>query len=174
MPTTRRRRKRCRFCGESFLADPRLGSRHVACSQPECQKARKRENQADWLKRHPGYFTGRYPKVKRWIEAHPGYLAEYRRQHPEYVQRDNAQRKERHQLSREARADMQDSIALQVPVLQRLRPFLPESPRADMQDSSRSEAVLVSIFSSRFSTRLRRRHARLDRLRTDRRIPSPP
>ena len=86
MPATcRHRRKRCPFCRALFLPDYRLGNRQVACSKPQCQRARKQENQAHWLKRHPGYFTGRYPKVKRWLEAHPGYLATYRRRHPDYV-----------------------------------------------------------------------------------------
>jgi hypothetical protein len=164
MHRARRRGKRCRFCHGLFSPDPRLGHRQVACSTAACQEARKHESQAAWLQRNPDYFTGRYPKVKQWLDDHPGYLADYRRRHPDRVQRDNVRRKVRHQLDREARADMQDSIVLQAPISKQLRSLLVRPPNADIQDSIWPQVVLTSIFSSRFVSRLRRRYTRLDRL----------
>jgi hypothetical protein len=165
MASTRRRRKRCRFCDSLFLPDPRLRSRQIACSKSQCQEARKRANQKDWIGRHPGYFQGRYPKLKPWHTAHPGYLAEYRRTNPEKTIRDNALRKERHELARKGLADIQDSIALQAPVVKRLEPLLAGGASADIQDSLLADVVVASIFSSRFAPRLRRRYTRLDGLR---------
>jgi len=162
MPSTPRR-KRCRFCKDLFAPDPRLKSRQISCSKPDCQKARKKANQELWLERHPEYFKGRYPKVKRWLEAHPRYLAEYRRANPQRVRRDHEQRKERHRLAQKAHADMQDSISLQSKILQRLTPYLAAAPNADIQNSLWPQVVVISIFSSRFAQELSRRYTRLDR-----------
>ncbi|MFH1130285.1 MAG: hypothetical protein V1754_03055 [Pseudomonadota bacterium] len=53
---TSSRRRRCNICHHGFTADPRVGERQNACSRPECQKVRRRRTQADWRKRHLGYF----------------------------------------------------------------------------------------------------------------------
>jgi hypothetical protein len=173
LASVRRRRKCCRFCSSLFLPDRRLGSHQVACSKTDCQAARKRANQEVWLKRHPGYFRGRYPKLKHWHAGHPGYLAEYRQKHPEIAARDNALRKQRHDLGRKARADIQDSIGLQALILKRLEPILARPPNADIQDSFWPNVVVASVFSSRFATRLLRRYTRLDGLRRPPPVPSP-
>ena len=97
----RPRKKPCRFCGELFNPDPRVGSRQVSCSRPECQKARKKGNQDRWVAQHPGYFKGLYRDTKRWLEEHPGYLAEYRRQNPQKVALENERRQIRRQSAQE-------------------------------------------------------------------------
>lgn len=51
----RRRRRRCRICGELFTPDPRVGDRQKVCSRPECQKTRLKETRASWRRRNPGY-----------------------------------------------------------------------------------------------------------------------
>lgn len=53
------RKRPCRLCGKWFLPDPRVGDRQRACSQPDCQRRRRAETQADWRRRHPGYFAAR-------------------------------------------------------------------------------------------------------------------
>jgi hypothetical protein len=113
-------------------------------------------------------------KTKEWLKRHAGYRAEYRKQHPEYVAADNAERKERHRLARDAGADMQDAIRLQSPVLKRVRPYLKTPPPAGIQDSILPEVVMLSIFSVSFGARLRRRHARLDRSGSTASLPSLP
>ena len=170
MASTRRRKKRCRFCKELFVPDPRLKGRQIACSTERCQKARNKANREQWLKRHPGYFEGRYENTKRWLEAHPGYLAEYRRRRPEKVERDAIRRQQGHRLAKEARADIQHSISLQAPVLKALTPTL---AGADIQHSIWPQVVSVSIFSTRYAARLRRRYTTLDRLPARRAVTSP-
>ena len=113
MASPTRRKKRCLFCNELFLPDPRLKSRQIACSRTECQKARNQANQSEWKKRHPDCFKGRYPNTKRWLAKHPGYLARYRGERPEKVQRDNQRRLETRKLSQEICADIQNSILRQ-------------------------------------------------------------
>ncbi len=162
MASSARRRRRCRFCRDLFLPDPRLKSGQIACSKAECQKARKRANQDDWLQRHPGYFKGRYPNTKTWLEEHPGYQRQYRGRRPEAACKDNLLRKKRHEIAQKARADIQDSISLQEAVSKRLTPDLFPGAPADIQDSIWPQVVMVSIFSASFGSWLQRRYTRLD------------
>jgi len=60
--------KRCLFCGQFFIPDPRVGKRQKACHQESCKKKRKRAAQRRWSDNNPGYFQGRYPYVKQWRE----------------------------------------------------------------------------------------------------------
>lgn len=172
MASKRRRRKRCRFCDELFVPDPRLKNRQIACSKKECQKARKQAAQEDWLRRHPGYFEGRYENTKKWLEAHPGYLAEYRQKHPEKAACDAVQRKQRHRLAKEARADIQDAKSLQEPILKQLAPNLAPVARADIQDAIWPEIVLAAVFGARFAARHQRRYTRRDRPPDEPEVPS--
>jgi hypothetical protein len=158
---SRRRRKRCcRFCRELFTPDPRVGPRQVACSKPECQKARKKANQDDWVSRHPEYFRGRYPNTKRWLEDHPGYLAGYRESQPERVARDNEERKRRREADARTRADIQDSISIEPVVRKTLTPYLAETSSADIQDSILPQVIAITLVISAY---LERRYTRLDR-----------
>ncbi len=58
--------KRCLFCGQFFIPDPRVGKRQKACHREPCRKKRKAEAQHRWCENNPGYFHGRYPYVKQW------------------------------------------------------------------------------------------------------------
>lgn len=156
----RTRRRRCGFCRRLFQPDPRLSTRQVACSDPECQKARKKQNQAEWLERHPGYYEGRYANTRRWLVEHPGYLARYRSRNPEKVERDNERRRKRRQIASETSADIQDSISLEPTVTEALTPYLAEASSADIQDSKWPQIVVAAIFTARY---LERRYTRLDR-----------
>src|SRR2546422_7818333 len=112
----KRRKKRCRFCGQLFIPDPRLKERQYSCAEPPCQGKRKAGNQAQWLSRNSGYFGGRYPKLKVWLASHPGYLARYRLEHPEKVERDNTARKRRRLRANAHRAAMQVARSLEAPL----------------------------------------------------------
>jgi len=155
VPGRKRRRKRCRFCGELFCPEPRLKGKQYACSAPECQHERKRANQERWVGGHPGYFKRRYWNTGEWLESHPGYAARYRRDHPDQVARDNTARKRRHERAKEARADIQVAKSLQAPVLKILTPVLTESEDAGIQDSILPQVILVSLFSAAYLERAR-------------------
>jgi hypothetical protein len=60
--------KRCLFCGQFFIPDPRAGDRQKACDRESCKQRRKARAQRAWCDRNPGYFQGRYPYVKQWRE----------------------------------------------------------------------------------------------------------
>lgn len=148
MAIATRRRKRCRFCGELFLPNPRLKGRQIACAKKSCQKARKKRNQENWLKPQPDYFKGRYPNTKRWLGDHPGYLAEYRRRNPERVRQDNEARKKRHLRAKKARADIQVAISLQDSIFKRVTPVLASLGSADIQDSLLRQIIVASTLSA--------------------------
>lgn len=57
-------RPRCVLCRRRFDRNPRIGERQTVCSRDECQKTRRRRTQAEWRKRHPGYFIARRAKER--------------------------------------------------------------------------------------------------------------
>ncbi len=151
----KRRRKRCRFCCELFTPDPRPKGKQYACSAPQCQLERKRAKQRRWAARNPGYFKKRYHNTREWLGSHPGYAARYRRDHPDQVERDNADRKRRHERAKTTRADIQVAKSLQEPVLKILTPVLAESQNAGIQAAIWPQVVVVSLFSAAYLERCR-------------------
>lgn len=78
------KKKRCPYCQGYFIPHPSVGQRQKACGRVECQKSRKAKNNKQWGKKNPVYHKGDYPRVKKWLDKHPGYLKQYRKNHPEY------------------------------------------------------------------------------------------
>ena len=154
MANSRRRQKRCRYCKELFSPDPRIGSRQYACSKKSCQRNRNQIKEANRLKRHPDYFKGQYPQKKAWWESHPDYLKGYRKQHPEYVARDNEKRKIRHQRSKKRRADIHTAISTQPAVMNELKDSLFSSPSADIHTELMGQLVIISLFSYHYLFRV--------------------
>ena len=66
--------KRCLFCGQFFIPDPRAGDRQKACHREPCKKKRKAVAQRRWCENNPGYFQGRYPYVKQWRQQRKSLL----------------------------------------------------------------------------------------------------
>jgi hypothetical protein len=73
-------RRRCPFCWCLFRPDPRVAHRQKACRSPDCQKARTARSQRSWLKKNPGYFHDRYPRLRACLSQRTadGYQREYR------------------------------------------------------------------------------------------------
>jgi hypothetical protein len=79
-------RKQCLACKRMFTPDPRIGQRQKYCSNKKCQSKRQRLHDATWLgKPENTIFRALYQR--RWREDNPEYLKEWRRSHPESVQR---------------------------------------------------------------------------------------
>ena len=127
----RKRKRKCRFCPTLFVPDPRLGSRQQTCDNPKCRKALKAENNARWRKANPDYFRNDYPRVKQWLADHPGYLRDYRRIHPEYVEKNRKAQRRRDRLKKLA-LDIQASI---ISKRAEINQELADLPRLDIQDS---------------------------------------
>lgn len=102
--------KRCPYCGRQYIPYSRTAKTQKSCGRAVCRKKRQREAYASWMARNPGYFRGRYVKVKCWLAARPGYQRGYRAAHPEYVAKDNAGRRLRKVRKRRFRADIQNGL----------------------------------------------------------------
>jgi len=69
MASSHSRRRRCRICHKGFDADPRVGDRQKVCGREACQETRRQETQADWRRRHPGYFIDWRAKKRAELNA---------------------------------------------------------------------------------------------------------
>ncbi len=74
---TKKRRRKCRSCGELFRPDPRNQRHQRYCSRPACRRASKAASQRRWLAKaaNRDYFRGpvHLERVRAWRAAHPGY-----------------------------------------------------------------------------------------------------
>jgi len=64
------RKKPCAICRRWFRPDPRIGVRQRACSEPECQTARRRKAQSNWRARNPDYAAA-YRMQQRAVRTDP-------------------------------------------------------------------------------------------------------
>jgi hypothetical protein len=71
MSRHRRRRKRCKFCGELFWPNPRIGKKQYSCSKPECQQKRQRLNCKQWHEANPTADSEKH-LVKRLHQGREG------------------------------------------------------------------------------------------------------
>lgn len=79
-------RKKCFACKRMFTPDPRVGQRQQYCSNKKCQSKRQRLHETVWLAK-PENIRFRALYQRRWREDNPEYLKEWRKVHPEAVQR---------------------------------------------------------------------------------------
>jgi hypothetical protein len=79
MEATKSRQKRCVYCGRYYKPDPRARKIQKSCQEAKCRAKRKSESQRKWVEANPGYFRGRYVKVKEWRKQHPEYQRLWRK-----------------------------------------------------------------------------------------------
>lgn len=74
---SKRRRRKCRNCGELFRPDPRNLRHQRYCAELACRRASKAASQQRWLAKadNRDYFQGpeNVARVRAWRAAHPGY-----------------------------------------------------------------------------------------------------
>lgn len=85
-------KRRCKFCHQWFLPDCRTCRKQYCCSTETCQKKRKSLTDKNWFLRHPSYEKSRTSKKRAWAWCYPFYWKKWRKEHPEYVYRDNRRR----------------------------------------------------------------------------------
>ena len=85
-------KKRCEFCHRWFTPYPGTYRQQRCCSNPECRKKQKAKTKKNWWLKNPGYNKDRRQKIRGWAKQYPDYWCEYRREHPEYVAKDNKRR----------------------------------------------------------------------------------
>lgn len=92
-------RRRCPACGQSFVPHPCVPCQKY-CSSLKCQKARRRDYQAQKMRNDPAYRENQQRAQENWRKEHPGYWQGYRKDHPEYVQLNREKQRERNSRRR--------------------------------------------------------------------------
>ena len=86
--------KQCIGCNKHFK--PRSQNPNQSfCSKAACQKERRRRWQSSKRRSDPDYQENQTRAQAKWAEAHPTYWANYRRNHPEYTQKNREQQRTR-------------------------------------------------------------------------------
>ena len=73
--------RRCPYCQQVFQP-ARYHPQQVVCSQPACQRQRRRDYQRQKIASDPVYrqvVAGQFRR--KWRRAHPGYWKQYRQHH---------------------------------------------------------------------------------------------
>jgi hypothetical protein len=91
--------KRCLCCKRGLIAHPAVAHQQY-CSDPECQKARKRNWQKEKLARDPDYRANQAEAQRQWRSRNKGYWREYRRRNPGYAQKNRIDQRERNRRKR--------------------------------------------------------------------------
>ncbi len=82
---------KCAACGEFF--NPRRQAQHQRfCSKPECQRERRRQAKRSQRQADPDAVA---TLTRAWAGLHPDYWKTYRANHPDYVERNRAQQRQR-------------------------------------------------------------------------------
>ncbi|MBP8898423.1 MAG: hypothetical protein QG660_1535 [Pseudomonadota bacterium] len=88
--------RQCQACQAPFRPRPQIAEQRF-CSAAACQRERRRRWQATRRQNDPDYRENQKRVQKAWAEHHPNYWRDYRREHPEYTERNRAQQRQRAQ-----------------------------------------------------------------------------
>ena len=92
----------CACCGRTFLPHPALAKTIVQryCSDPACQRARKRRWQKAKLASDNDYRETQADAQRRWCGRNRDYWRQYRQRNPEYAERNRQRQRERNRRRR--------------------------------------------------------------------------
>ncbi len=91
--------KSCLHCQKRFIAHPAVRDQRY-CSDPQCQKARKRKWQKEKLARDSDYRGNQAEAQRQWRSRNKDYWKRYREEHPAYTERNRMAQKERNRWRR--------------------------------------------------------------------------
>jgi len=103
-------KKRCSHCKKIFKPNPRVPNQQY-CSDPKCQKARKREWQKRKMEEDEEYRQNQKDAQKRWRQKNPDYWKEYRKKNQEYSDRNKEQQAARNNKRKMNVSQSEQSIA---------------------------------------------------------------
>ena len=92
--------KQCAGCGKSVHPRPQT-PKQIYCSAPECQRERRRCWQQARRQDDPDYRENQARAQTTWAAQHQDYWREYRRTHPEYIERNRILQQQRDARRRE-------------------------------------------------------------------------
>jgi len=91
--------KRCLCCKRRFIPHPSVCHQEY-CSDPECQKTRKRKWQKEKLSSDSDYRANQAEAQKQWRSRNKDYWKRYRKGNPAYTERNRMGQKERNRRRR--------------------------------------------------------------------------
>ena len=86
--------KQCVACSQPFQPCPQVPDQSY-CSAPACQRERRKQWHRQKLQTDPDYQNNQARAQKAWMQRNPNYWREYRKSHPEYVERNRVRQQER-------------------------------------------------------------------------------
>lgn len=86
--------KACACCGRAFRPRPQVAEQRFCCAAA-CQRARKRLWQQAKRESDADYRLNQARAQAAWVARHPDYWQRYRRQHPEYCERNRIEQRKR-------------------------------------------------------------------------------
>ena len=106
----------CKHCRRIFKQNPRVKNQ-LYCSRKPCQRARKTKWQKQKMINDPDYMENQKNSQKKWLENNPGYWKSYRKQHPDYCDRNRLLQKQRDIKRRARHLAKMDALMLKVSVI---------------------------------------------------------
>ena len=91
--------KRCLCCKKRFIPHPAVRDQRY-CSNPECQKARKRNWQKEKLASDRDYRANQAAAQRAWRSRNGDYGREYRKRNPAYTEGNRIRQRERNRRRR--------------------------------------------------------------------------
>jgi len=91
--------KRCECCKRRFISHPAVRHQEY-CSDPECQKTRKRKWQKEKLSKDSDYRANQAEAQREWRSRNKGYWREYREKNPAYTEKNRIRQRERNRRRR--------------------------------------------------------------------------
>jgi hypothetical protein len=109
---------RCKSCDRDFFPCPKVKNQQY-CSDPACQKARKRLWQREKLADDEDYRLNQKAAQKAWRDEHPGYWKDYRNKHPDYVtkNRENQRKLRARKRDQTLAVAKMDALPIQPPII---------------------------------------------------------
>jgi len=91
--------KTCECCKRRFIPHPAVRHQEY-CSDPECQKTRKRKWQKEKLASDSDYRANQAEAQRQWRSRNRDYWRQYRRRNPAYTEGNRMGQKERNRRRR--------------------------------------------------------------------------
>jgi len=89
--------------------NPRVKNQNY-CNRKACQRVRKNKWKQSKIASDPDYKNDQRDCHKQWIEQHPGYYQNYRKQNPDYCDRNRELQKKRDKKRRSKRSCKRDAL----------------------------------------------------------------
>ncbi|MDR3483156.1 MAG: hypothetical protein P4L91_20860 [Burkholderiaceae bacterium] len=107
--------KRCAACGQEFQLKSH-SPRQAYCSEPACQRARKRRWQKEKLQTDPDYVDNQARAQQAWCDRHADYWRNYRSEHPDYVDLNREKQHDRNAWNRSKVIAKMDVLTVEIRV----------------------------------------------------------